>query len=52
MKVARPPRYLKLWRYLSLQDLAFVDLRSSVLFVVPSRELLVNQGLEDVSVPS
>jgi hypothetical protein len=29
-------------RYLSLRDLAAVDLRSGVLLVVPYRELLVN----------
>jgi hypothetical protein len=52
VEVARLARHLKPWRYLSPQDLAVVDLRSSVLLFVPCRELLVNQGSEDVGVPS
>jgi hypothetical protein len=42
MDVARPPPHLKPWRYLSLRDLAVVDLRSSVLLVIPCRKLFVN----------
>jgi hypothetical protein len=42
VEVARPPRHLQPWRYLSLRDLAVVDLRLSVLLVVPCRELLLN----------
>ena len=52
VEVARPARHLKPWRYLRLRGLAVVDLRSSVLLVVPCRELLVDEGSEDVGAPS
>jgi hypothetical protein len=40
VEVAQPLRHLKPWRYLSLRDLAVVDLRSSVLLWFPALSCL------------